>query len=243
MIPSECGKSPDMKRPVVAMDGPAGAGKSTVARRVADALGFVLVDTGALYRTVALAAERAGISWDDHPRVAALATELVASRAVRLGSAGGKTRVTLRSDDVSDAIRTPEISRGASTVSAIPDVRTALLDMQRSFLREGGAVMEGRDIGTVVAPDAELKFFVTASAEVRALRRHEELLAKGQPSDYEATLREVVARDHADSTRAVAPLVPAKDAEIVDTSKLSIDDVVAHLVARVRERFPELRPV
>ncbi len=230
-----------MKRPVVALDGPAGAGKSTVARRVAEALGFVLVDTGALYRAVALASEKAGIPWSEPERVTRLAEGLVARRALRLGSADGATRIELDGLDVSQAIRTPEMSHGASVVSAIPGVRAALLALQRGFLGEGGAVMEGRDIGTVVAPDAELKFFVTASPEVRARRRHDELVAKGQPSDLEATLREVLARDHADSTRAVSPLVQAQDAELLDTSDLSADEVVGLIVDRVHARFPPAR--
>ena len=206
--------------PVVALDGPAGAGKSTVARLVAQALHFTLVDTGAIYRSVALAARRASIDWSDQDAVA-LTAQRLADGALRMEAGPeGSVRVWLDGDDVSLAIRTPEMSRGASLVSAIGEVRAALLAMQRRAATEGAVVLEGRDIGTVVVPDAEAKFFVTASPEGRARRRHEELLARGTPSDYEATLAEVRARDEADSTRAVAPLKAADDAVLVDTSRL-----------------------
>ncbi|RYE88392.1 MAG: (d)CMP kinase [Myxococcales bacterium] len=222
--------------PVVALDGPAGAGKSTVARQVAEALHFTLVDTGAIYRTVALAAQRAGVDWADTGAVARVAHRL-AEGALRMeAGTSGSVRVWLDGDDVSLAIRTPEMSRGASQVSAIGEVRLALLALQRRAAVAGGVVLEGRDIGTVVVPDAEAKFFVTASPEVRARRRHDELLGRGVASDYEATLAEVKARDEADSTRAVAPLRAADDAILVDTSGLSIEQVVAQIVGHVRQR-------
>lgn len=224
----------DKRRPVIAMDGPAGAGKSTVAKRVADALGYVLVDTGALYRAVALAASRAGIAWDDEEKVSELCEALAARRAISLVPTPNGLRVELDGDDVSAAIRAPENSLGASRVSAIGRVRAALLSMQRGYLRDGGAVMEGRDIGTVVAPDAEVKLFVTASVEVRAKRRYDELVQKGESPSLEETQRDVMKRDLADETRAIAPLVPAPDALVLDTSTMSIDDVVATIVARVR---------
>jgi cytidylate kinase len=223
---------------VVALDGPAGAGKSTVARRLSDALGFVLLDTGAIYRTVALAASRSEVAWTDEDAVSRLAARIASPGVLELSSRGEGTQVLLDGQDVSTAIRTPENSRGASAVSAIPGVRAALLSLQRVYAERGGVVMEGRDIGTVVAPDAEAKFFVTASPEVRAQRRYDELRARGADVTFEATLAEVVARDEADEGRAVAPLKPAADAEIVDTSTLSIDDVVAHLVERVRGLAP-----
>ena len=222
------------KLPVVALDGPAGAGKSTVARRLADALGFVLLDTGAIYRTVALAASREGVAWSDDAGVAAVAAVVAEKGRLALVTTTDGTRVALDGEDVSDAIRTPEISRGASLVSAIPAVRAALLSLQRTFAEGGGVVMEGRDIGTVVAPDAQAKFFVTASAEVRARRRWEELRARGADVSLDATLADVVSRDEADEGRSVAPLKAAADAEIVDTSLLAIDEVVEHLVQRVR---------
>lgn len=225
--------------PIVALDGPAGAGKSTVARRLAQALGFLLIDTGAMYRAVAIAAEEAEIPWSDTVRVAELAKRLVDEGTLRVGTGSrGQTAVHVFGRDVSDAIRTPEASRGASLVSAIPGVREALLRAQRKLGEAGGVVMEGRDIGTIVFPFAEAKFFVTASPEVRARRRFEELSAKGVPTTYEETLGEVVSRDEADRTRPIAPLVPASDAELIDTSNMPIDDVVTALEAAVRARFP-----
>jgi CMP/dCMP kinase len=222
---------------VVALDGPAGAGKSTVARKVAEALGFVLVDTGAIYRTVALLARRACVDWGDAEAVTGVARALASDRTLSITaspSSPGGTKVVLAGDDVSAAIRTPELSRGASSVSAIRGVRAALLDMQRTAAAGGGVVLEGRDIGTVVIPDAEAKFFVTASPEIRARRRYDELTERGASVTYEETLREVVERDEADAGRAIAPLKPAADAEIVDTSGMSIDAVVEYLVTRVR---------
>jgi len=220
------------ERPIVAMDGPAGAGKSTVARKTAEALGFVLVDTGALYRTVAFAAKKQGVAWSDGEGTGRVARDLAARGAIALGP--GK-KVTLDGEDVSEAIRTPDMSMGASTVSAHPSVRDALLDMQRKAGDKGGVVLEGRDIGTVVFPNAEHKFFLTARPEIRARRRCDELQAKGQSVDYEETLREVIRRDEQDSTRTTAPLKKADDAELVDTSDMTIDEVVQHIVARVRK--------
>jgi cytidylate kinase len=224
-------------RPIVAIDGPAGAGKSTVARRLADALGFVLVDTGAMYRAVALAAERVGIPWDDADAVGELARSLVARQALafdRDPRAG--VRVRLDGDDVTEAIRAPPIAMGASTVSAHKPVRDALFDMQRQTGRRGGVVLEGRDIGTVVFPDAEVKFFLTARPEVRARRRFDELVAKGKPITFEETLEEVRRRDEQDTTRAVAPLERAEDAVLLDSSDLSLEDTVARIADAVREK-------
>lgn len=229
------------RRPVVAIDGPAGAGKSTVTKRVADALGYLLVDTGALYRAVALAAERAGISWDDAEAVASLARGLVRERAVELGSqTSSGFAVKLRGEDVSQAIRTASVSQGASKVSAVPAVREALLDMQRQAGAKGGVVLEGRDIGTVVFPQAEAKFFLTASVDVRARRRFDELRARGDTPELAEVQREVAERDLRDSTRPIAPLKQAKDALVIDSSVLSIDQVVARIVQRVREVEAEL---
>lgn len=222
------------QRPVVAIDGPAGAGKSTVTRKVAERLGYVIVDTGALYRVVALAAERAGVAFDDADRASALAEMLVAEDAVQLkrGPDGG-VQVLLRGQDVSSAIRAQSIGQGASKVSAHPGVRQALLDLQRSQGREGGVVLEGRDIGTVVFPDAEAKFFLTASADVRAQRRHDELAARGTPPSLAEVLSEVNERDRRDTMRPVAPLRQAADAQLVDSSHLSIEQVVEQIVAAV----------
>jgi cytidylate kinase len=224
-------------RPIVAIDGPAGAGKSTVARRLADALGFVLVDTGAMYRAVALAAERAGTSWDDGGAVGELARSLVARTALsfeRDPEAG--VRVRLDGDDVTEAIRVPAIAMGASTVSAHPAVRDALFDMQRQAGQRGGVVLEGRDIGTVVFPDAELKIFLTARPEVRARRRYDELAARGKPVTFEETLEEVRRRDEQDTTRPVAPLLRADDAILLDSSDITVEETVDRIAAAVREK-------
>ena len=224
-----------MKRPVVAIDGPAGAGKSTVARLVAERLGYVLLDTGALYRTVALAAERAGVSWDDADAVSAYAAKLAADRAVQLERApDGTLRSLLSGDDVSGSIRTLAIGQGASKVSAVPGVRAALLSLQRNAGEGGGVVLEGRDIGTVVFPDAEVKVFLTASVEVRARRRFEELAGRGDAPDMERVREEVIERDQRDSTRAVAPLKQAADAIVLDSSTLEVSEVVGQIVERVR---------
>ena len=226
---------PRRNKPVVAIDGPAGAGKSTVTRKVAERLGYVIVDTGALYRVVALAAERAHVSFDDAEKSAALAEALVAENAVQLRRGqDGVTQVLLRGQDVSTAIRTQSIGQGASQVSAHPGVRKALLELQRGQGREGGVVLEGRDIGTVVFPDAEAKFYLTASAEVRARRRRDELAARGTPPSLEDVLREVTERDRRDSTRPIAPLRQAEDAQLVDSSSSSIEQVVELIVAAVR---------
>jgi len=223
-------------RPIVAIDGPAGAGKSTVARRLADALAYVLVDTGAMYRVVALAAEREGIAWTDGPRLAELARGLVARRALGFErDAELGVRVKLADEDVSDAIRTPGIAQGASTVSTHAEVRAALLELQRLAGRSGGVVLEGRDIGTVVFPDAEVKFFLTASAETRARRRHAELVAKGQTVSYEDTLADVKRRDAQDEGRAIAPLRRADGAILVDSTALSFEETVARMLEDVKK--------
>ena len=221
---------------IVAIDGPAGAGKSTAARLLATRLGFMLLDTGAIYRVMALQARERGIRWDDGPGVAALAPELELSfrlegsqNRVLLGGSNGST-------DVSSAIRTPEISDGASRVSALPEVRAALLGLQRRIGAAGPVVVEGRDIGTVVFPDAEVKFFLTASADERARRRVAELAAAGRPADPVQTRAELVARDERDSTRAAAPLRKADDAIEIDSSALNVDQVVDRMAAVVEGR-------
>jgi len=221
---------------IVAIDGPAGAGKSSTSRLLATRLGFAMVDTGAIYRTVALAATRAGIALDDDARLGVLLPAVVIRFAPR---PGGGQRVLLGDEDVSEAIRTPPMSLGASAVSARPVVRAGLLELQRRLAtaaENAGAVLEGRDIGTVVFPDADAKFFLTAAPEVRARRRFAELAAKGDPSTFDEVLADQLKRDRDDSSRAVAPLVPAGDAEVVDTSGRSLDDVVDALAERVRRR-------
>jgi cytidylate kinase len=228
---------PRRARPIVAIDGPAGAGKSTVAKQLADALGFVLVDTGAMYRAVAIAAKNAGIAWADGDRVGELARELVARSALAFERDSKRgARVWLDGADVTDAIRAPEIGMGASTVSAHGSVRDALLEMQRQAGRAGGVVVEGRDIGTVVFPDAEVKFFLTARPEVRARRRFDELVARGARATFEDTLEDVRKRDEQDTTRAVAPLRQASDAARIDSSDISVDDAVARMVESVQAK-------
>ena len=227
--------TPRRSRPVVAIDGPAGAGKSTVTRKVAERLGYVIVDTGALYRVVALAAEMAAVSLDDAAKASKLAETLVAENAVQLRRTdNGSMQVLLRGHDVSLAIRAQNVGQGASKVSAHPGVRDALLELQRGQGREGGVVLEGRDIGTVVFPDAEAKFYLTASADVRAQRRRDELAARGTPPSLAEVLNEVNERDRRDSTRPIAPLRQADDALLVDSSVLSIEQVVELIVATVK---------
>lgn len=218
---------------VVAIDGPAGAGKSTVTQRVAAALGYRLLDTGALYRTVALVARNRGVAWDDESGLREVAEGLEIQ--FRLDDSG-RNLVSVAGEDVTELIRTPEISDGASRVSALPAVRDALLETQRRLGRQGGVVAEGRDIGTVVFPDAGAKFFLTATAEERARRRHAELRAKGQEVSYDATLAEIVERDERDSERDVAPLAAADDAVVIDSSKLTVEEVVELILSVVRER-------
>jgi cytidylate kinase len=191
-----------------------------------------------MYRAVALAAQRASVAWSDGPRLGALANGLVAEKALSFERASDPSlgvRVKLSGEDISEAIRTPDIAQGASTVSAHGDVRAALLDLQRLAGMAGGVVLEGRDIGTVVFPDAEVKFFLTASAEVRASRRHAELVAKGQGGTMEDTLADVKRRDAQDEGRAVAPLKRADGAILVDSTKLTFEETVANMLAHVSD--------
>lgn len=219
------------KRIVVAIDGPAGAGKSTVAREVARALGYVLVDTGALYRGVALIARERGVAWTEGAALGRLAESLTLELRA---AADGSARLYIDGRDRADDIRTQAISMGASDVSKHPEVRDALLGLQRQLGRNGGVVLEGRDIGTVVFPQAEAKVFLTASPPARAGRRVSDLRGRGIEADFETTLAEVQARDAQDSGRAVAPLRPAEGAVIVDSTELGIDAVVARVVEVAR---------
>jgi len=228
------GSASQRSRPVVAIDGPAGAGKSTVTRLVADELGYTRVDTGALYRAVAYVCLEQGVDWTDPVRSAEVALSLARPGVLRLSTSGPDTRVEVDGRDVSGAIRTLEMGQGASIVSTHQDVRAALLDIQRQLGSAGAVVLEGRDIGSVVFPDAEAKFFLTASAEVRAERRRRELLQKGDAPPLEQVLSEVVERDRRDSSRPVAPLLRAADAVLVDSSASSVEEVVQTIVAEVR---------
>ncbi len=215
---------------VVAIDGPAGAGKSTVARNLAARLGYLFLDSGALYRAVALAARQRGLSWDDGGALGAMMGQL------DISFVGTTSRVLVDGADVTSDIRRPEISEGASRVSAQAAVRAGLLDIQRRMGAEGRVVAEGRDIGTVVFPNAQAKFFLTAPIEERARRRAEELAATGRVVDRTAVLADMSARDERDRTRAVAPLRRAEDAIEIDSAGLTPDEVVGKMLAVVRTR-------
>lgn len=218
----------------IAIDGPSGAGKSTQARRLAAAFNFIYVDTGAIYRTLGLACVRAGI---DRHNVAAVMEQL---RAIDISIAyneAGEQRMYLDGEDVSREIRQPEISLAASDVSSIAEVRAFLLEMQRRFARENHVVMDGRDIGTVVLPDAELKIFLTASPESRARRRLLDLKEKGIEESFEKVLEDIILRDEQDTKRAAAPLKQAEDAVLVDSSELGFDETFAVLCDIVVQRF------
>ena len=218
----------------IAIDGPSGAGKSTMARQLAKNFGFIYVDTGAIYRTLGLACYRAGIDRKDVKAVMALLPTLEIK--IQYNEAGEQCMI-LNGEDVSRDIRLPEISVCASDVSAHQEVRSFLLDMQRRFARENNVIMDGRDIGTVVLPDAELKIFLTASPEARARRRHKELLAKGEDVSFEEVLQDMKYRDEQDSTRAAAPLKKAEDAVEVDSSDLNFAETIGLLSELVIRRF------
>ena len=218
----------------IAIDGPAGAGKSTIAKRLAKELGYQYVDTGAIYRTVAYFLDLLGISPKDLDGVSRYIDELTVEIEY---DEEGKQHMIMNGMDVSDEIRTPEISQKASLVSAHKVVRDMLLDMQRDVARKHNVIMDGRDIGTVVLPNATVKIFLTASAEVRAKRRTDELLAKGQKADYNKTLQEIQQRDYQDSHRAIAPLKQAADAVLLDTSELDIAGVIEAMKKLIGEKI------
>lgn len=215
--------------PVIAIDGPSASGKGTVAARVAQRLGWNYLDSGSLYRLVALAAQRGGIALADEAALAALAGTLPASFE--------DSRVLLDGDDVTDAIRSESASAGASKVAVLPGVRAGLLARQRAYRRPPGLVAEGRDMGSVVFPDAPLKVFLTASVESRADRRYKQLMGKGMTATLDALLQDLRERDARDSNRAVAPLQQCADALLLDTTSMSIDESVERVVGWAKERF------
>ncbi|MCS7025506.1 MAG: (d)CMP kinase [Bryobacteraceae bacterium] len=218
------------KKIVVAIDGPAGAGKSTVARRLAQRLGFLYIDTGAMYRAVALWALRNGTDFDDVHRLEQLAC------AAQVSLENGGRRVLLNGEDVSSAIRTQEISDGASKVSTVAGVRRALVEKQRQMAAEQSVVMEGRDIGTIVFPNADIKVYLDASVAVRAERRLKELFSRGIETTREEVEKEIRERDERDRTRAASPLMQAPDAVYLDSSGLSIEEVEEAILKLIRER-------
>ena len=222
-----------MKNFDVAIDGPSGAGKSSLARRCAAELGLLYVDTGAIYRTVGLAALRRGVDPKKEEAVAAILPEL----EIGMGYEEGEQRMYLNGEDVSREIRMPEISMYASDVSAHAAVRSFLLEMQRKLARENCVIMDGRDIGTVVLPEAKLKIYLTASPEARAERRMKELQAKGVEQPYEEVLRDIIQRDEQDMNREVAPLRQAEDAVLVDTTEIDFDESFELLCGIIRERM------
>ena len=223
-----------MKTFSIAIDGPAGAGKSTIAKRLAKELGYCYVDTGAIYRTVAYFLDLLGVSPKDVDGVERYIDELTINIEY---DADGVQHMIMNGMDVSGDIRTQDISQKASLVSAHAVVRDVLLDMQRDVARKNNVIMDGRDIGTVVLPDADVKIFLTASAEVRAQRRTDELIAKGQKAVYDTILKEIIQRDYQDTHRPIAPLKQAKDAVLVDTSALNIEEVLAAIKSIIGEKI------
>lgn len=221
------------KTMAIAIDGPSAAGKSTVARALAQRLGYIYVDTGALYRSIGYYAHTRVPDTTDAARVIPLLPQI----SIEMKYVDGLQRMLLNGEDVTDAIRLPEMSMAASNVSAIPAVRDFLLDLQRDLARQNSVVMDGRDIGTVVLPDAKIKFFLTAMPEARARRRFLEYKEKGQEVDFETILREIKQRDHNDTHRATAPLCQAGDAVLIDSTELTLEETLARMTAIVKERL------
>ena len=215
------------------IDGPAGAGKSTIAKKIAKELGFVYIDTGALYRTIAYDMVKRRIS----PSEDAAVKDALSSLQIELAFQDGEQHVYLDGEDVSSFIRTPEISMAASSFSALPPVRAFLLELQRDMARRHNVIMDGRDIGTVVLPNADIKIFLTASPEDRAKRRHQELLEKGMESDYASVLEDIKKRDDNDANRPIAPLRPSQDSLIVDTTGNTLEKSVSLLSRMIKERL------
>ncbi|MBQ9674186.1 MAG: (d)CMP kinase [Ruminococcus sp.] len=218
----------------IAIDGPAGAGKSTLSRKVAEELSFIYVDTGALYRTIGLAAARKNINKEDTNGIVSILSEIKIELAF---NDEGAQIVLLNGEDVSGLIRTPEASMYASAVSAVPEVRAFLLDLQRNIAKSENVIMDGRDIGTVVLPDAKVKIFLTASAETRAMRRYKENIEKGIDCRYEEVLRDVNERDYKDIHRDIAPLKPADDSITLDTSELDFEGSKQLILKTIKENI------
>ena len=210
------------------------AGKSTISRKAAETLGYIYIDTGALYRTVGLAALRKGIDIDNPEDIVTVLTE---DLTVELKFIDGAQRMFLNKEDVSDFIRTPEASMAASRVSAVPEVRKFLFDLQKKMARENNCIMDGRDIGTVVLPDAKVKIFLTASPEARAERRYKELVEKGMDVKIEDVLADINERDYNDSHRAIAPLKQADDAILCDTSELTLEDSISLIINTIKDNI------
>ncbi|WP_294907851.1 (d)CMP kinase [uncultured Ruminococcus sp.] len=216
----------------IALDGPAGAGKSSIAKRAAKALDFIYVDTGALYRTIGIAATRKGVEPKPSLEVEKLLSEITVDLTF---NDKGEQVVLLDGEDVSGLIRTPEASMMASKISAVPSVRAYLLDLQRNMAKSHNVIMDGRDIGTVVLPDAKVKIFLTASPEARAERRYKELCEKGMDVKYEDILNDVITRDYNDSHRETAPLKPAEGCVMVDTTELDFEQSVEKIISVIKE--------
>lgn len=218
----------------IALDGPAGAGKSTIAKSAAAALDFIYVDTGALYRTIGLAASRRGVEPVASPEVEEMLKQITVDLTF---NDKGEQVVLLDGEDVSGEIRTPEASMMASKISAIPAVRAYLLDLQRDMAKTHNVIMDGRDIGTVVLPDAQVKIFLTASPEARAGRRYKELVEKGMDVKYEDILQDVITRDYNDSHRETAPLKPADGCVMVDTTELDLEQSIEKIISVIKENI------
>ena len=225
-----------MKKFAVAIDGPGGAGKSTISKEIAKRLGIIYVDTGALYRTVGYYARENGLSVEDS-KVSELITPLLDQINIEIAYVDGAQHVILNGEDLGDKIRQPDISMYASACSSVATVRAFLLEAQKKLARENSVIMDGRDIGTVILPDAEVKIFLTASDEARATRRYKELTEKGKEVKYEDVLRELVERDRADSSRAVAPLKPADDAHIFDNSGYNFEESVEYIINHIKGKI------
>jgi cytidylate kinase len=225
------------RKNIVTIDGPSGAGKSTISKLLAAKLHFTYLDTGAMYRAVGLQVERSGLDLEAEKSREKLVKLLdILDMALAPGEEGQETRVFLHGEDVSDAIRTPEMAMVASRVSAEPEVRKKLTEMQRALGNKGAIVAEGRDMGTIVFPDAKYKFFLDATPAERAQRRQKQLLEQGQRLEYEELLAQIRKRDRDDSSRSLAPLKPAPDAVVIDSSQMSIDEVVSFMLKAVHEK-------